>query len=249
MNKTTTRTAALPGHVVPWAKSQPVWSGPVPDYVLEHYWWAYVHPRGVKFFDREWMVNLILFGNMARLRDGALDEIGPRIPGRTLQVACVYGDFTPKLVERLAPGASLDVVDVTPIQLTNTRRKIDPAAPVTFHHRDSTALAFDDAAFDQVVVFFLLHEQPDEVKARTLAEAARVLKPGGKLILADYHRPHWWSPMRWLFRPILGRLEPFAPVLWDREIASWLPRSRGVLSLSKKTVFGGQYQTVALTIG
>jgi ubiquinone/menaquinone biosynthesis C-methylase UbiE len=244
--KPLSRVTALPAGIAAASLPRPVWAGAIPEYVLKHYWWAYVHPRGVKFFDREWMVNLILFGNMARLRDSALDGIGPRIHGRTLQIACVYGDFTPKLVERLAPGASLDVVDVTPIQLTNTRRKMPASAPVTFHHRDSTSLAFDSGTFDQVVVFFLLHEQPDEVKARTLREAARVLKPGGKLILADYHRPHWWSPMRYLFRPILGRLEPFAPVLWDREIASWLPAQPA--AVSKKTYFGGQYQAVAITL-
>ena len=47
---------------------QALWPEPVPDYLEKNYWWAYRHPRGVKFFDREWMVNLILFGNMAKLR-------------------------------------------------------------------------------------------------------------------------------------------------------------------------------------
>lgn len=225
----------------------PLWPEPVPDYLEKNYWWAYVHPRGVRFFDREWMVNLILFGNMAKLRDLALAEFDRKLEGRTLQVACVYGDFTPTLAECIAPGGSLDVVDVLPVQLANTRRKLPRSAPVTLHLRNSNDLRFDDKEFDQVIVFFLLHEQPDYAREKTLAEALRVLKPGGKLVLVDYHRPHAWNPMRYFFEPLLDLLEPFAVALWYRDLAGWLPPGTKVRSTTKKTVFGGLYQKVALT--
>jgi ubiquinone/menaquinone biosynthesis C-methylase UbiE len=242
--------AAIPPgfHIATLApKVKPLWPEAVPGYLEENYWWAYLHPRGVKFFDREWMVNLILFGNMAKLRDAALDEFGRKLEGRTLQVACVYGDFSPKLAECIAPGGTLDIVDVAPIQLANTRRKLADKAPVTLHQRNSNNLAFDSGTFDQVIVFFLMHEQPDGPRDRTLAEAVRVLKPGGKLVLVDYHRPHRWNPMRYFFRPILDFLEPFAVALWDRELASWLPAGARVKRASKSTFFGGLYQKVALT--
>ena len=74
----------------------------IPAYLQKTYWWAYVHPRAVKIFEREWLVNLILFGNYAKLRNSALDEIGRQANGRTLQVACVYGDLTARLRERHA---------------------------------------------------------------------------------------------------------------------------------------------------
>src|SRR5204863_3038013 len=103
----------------------------VPGYLAETYWWAYVDPRAVKLFERQWLVNLILWGNFARLRDAALASLGDTLPGRTLQVACVYGDFTPRLVERIDPAnGSLDVVDVLPIQLANLGRKLAGRAPV-----------------------------------------------------------------------------------------------------------------------
>src|SRR6266567_1210601 len=89
---------------------------PVPAYLKETYWWAYIHPWAVRIFERRWLVNLILLGNYARLRDVALDEIGPRADGRTLQVACVYGDLTARLGERIGANGTLDVVDVMPIQ-------------------------------------------------------------------------------------------------------------------------------------
>ena len=65
-----------------------------PNYLTAHYWWAYVHPRAVWFFERQWLVNLILWGNYVRLRDAAMVELGDVLPGATLQVACVYGDLT-----------------------------------------------------------------------------------------------------------------------------------------------------------
>ena len=59
----------------------------VPEYLNETYWWAYVHPKAVDFFERQWLVNLILWGNFAKLRDAALRELGEELPGRSLQVA------------------------------------------------------------------------------------------------------------------------------------------------------------------
>ena len=33
---------------------------PIPDYLQDTYWWAYLHPNSFWFFEREWVVNLIL---------------------------------------------------------------------------------------------------------------------------------------------------------------------------------------------
>ncbi|MBI4087903.1 methyltransferase, partial [Candidatus Kaiserbacteria bacterium] len=47
----------------------------IPEYLTSRYWWAYVHPNAVWFFERQWLVNLILFGNYMKLRDTLLQEI------------------------------------------------------------------------------------------------------------------------------------------------------------------------------
>jgi hypothetical protein len=96
----------------------------IPAYLQDIYWWAYVHPRAVRVFERPWLINLILFGNFGRLRDLALRALGDRLAGRSLQVACVYGDLTERLAERHARDAALHVVDVLTIQLANLRRKL-----------------------------------------------------------------------------------------------------------------------------
>lgn len=219
---------------------------PLPLYLEQTYWWAYLHPRGVRIFERQWLVNLILWGNYRRLQEAALAEMSSPIGGKTLQVACVYGDFTERLARRLGSEGRLDVVDVAPIQLENLRKKFGSLPGVSLIHRDSADLRFRDASYDQVIVFFLLHEQPEPTRARTVAEALRVVRPGGKVIFVDYHRPIRGNPFRYLMKPVLALLEPFALDLWSREIGAWLPATVQPRSIKKQTYFGDLYQKVVV---
>jgi ubiquinone/menaquinone biosynthesis C-methylase UbiE len=217
----------------------------IPSYLRETYWWAYVHPKAVRLFERQWLVNLILWGNFARLRDVALDALTDTPCARTLQVACVYGDFTLRLAARLASGrGQLDVVDVLPIQLANLRRKLGTRERIGLWQRDAANLGFDDGAYDQVVLFFLLHEIPEAVRRRALAEALRVTRAGGRIVIVDYHRPAALHPLRAIMRWILRRFEPFALDLWKHELTRWLPHGTRV---AKRTFFGGLYQRVVVT--
>ncbi len=219
----------------------------MPRYLEQTYWWAYVHPNAVRVFERQWLVNLILWGNYNRLRDAVIAEMDVPVTGRVLQVACVYGDFTEVLASRLGVHGTLDVADVAPVQIDNLKRKINGHPRVAVHHQDSGDLAFTDAGYDTVVLFFLLHEMPEAVRARTVAEALRVVKPGGKVIFVDYHRPHWANPFRYVMTPILTWLEPFAMDLWRREITDWLPPGLRPARVDKHTYFGGLYQKVVIT--
>lgn len=219
----------------------------VPAYLQKIYWWAYVHPNAIKVFEREWLVNLILFGNYSALRDAALDDIGTQAKGKTLQVACAYGDLTPRLRERIADDGQLHVIDVLPIQLENLKHKLPSDRRVSLIQRDSSALGFLDATYDRALVFFLLHEQPESVRRRTLEEACRVVKPGGQVVVVDYHRPENWNPVRHPLRALLRKLEPYADDLWNNEIESFLPNDIGITNIEKKTYFGGLYQKVVIT--
>lgn len=218
----------------------------VPKYLMDTYWWAYVNPKAVRFFERQWLVNLILWGNFSRLRDAALDALGATIPGRTLQVACVYGNFSQCLSQRIEPGGSLDVVDVVPIQLKNLKCKLGDAPNVHLHHQDSSNLLFEDGVYDNVVVFFLLHEQPEKTRSKTIQEALRVTKPGGKIVVVDYHRPWRTNPFRYIMTPILKLLEPYALDLWRKEIIDWVPSGLRPREVHKETCFGGLYQQVVM---
>jgi len=236
--------ASFPAEII----SQPPRRDPdIPDYLQKVYWWAYLHPKAVRLFERQWLVNLILWGNFARLRDAALAELGKSIEQKILQVACVYGDFTQRIAARLSGPGQLDVIDVAPIQLDNLRAKLAPDARVHLHQQDSSALHFPDAGFDSTLLFFLLHEQPEKVRRATLAEALRVTRPGGKIVIVDYHLPQAGNPFRYIMKGVLKLLEPFALDLWRHEIASFLPADASFANLEKTTAFGGLYQKVVIT--
>ncbi|MDM3870930.1 rhodoquinone biosynthesis methyltransferase RquA [Porticoccus sp. W117] len=188
---------------------------PLPDYLTDYYQWAYTTSRAVKFWDRPWLVNLILWGNYRRLSNAALQHI----EGNCLQIAAVYGDLSKRISEKLAPNHSLTVVDIAPVQLANLARK---CPHINLHCQNSSRLQFADDSFDTSLLFFLLHEQPADVRQKTISEALRVTHPGGKVIIVDYHKPKWWHPLRWVMAGAFKWLEPFAGEFWDRPLARHL---------------------------
>lgn len=246
MNQTTSEANKQNTIIQQLVNSQYSQSLQIPSYLEETYWWAYVHPKALAVFERQWLVNLILWGNFVRLRDAALNLLGSKIQGRTLQVACVYGNFSEKLVQRMDEHGQLDIIDILPIQIDNIRRKLHSQSHVHVMQRDSSKLNLPDESYDQIVIFFLLHEQPATVRTETLSEVLRVLKPGGKLVIVDYHQPSVLHPLRYIFKPILNRLEPFALDLWRYGIEKWLPTKFKPSEFMKKNLFGGLYQIVLI---
>ena len=105
-------------------------------------------------------------------------------------------------------------------------------------------LDLPDGRYDRAVLFLLLHEQPDEWRRKTLAEAWRVVRPGGRIVIVDYARPKWWSPFRYIMPPALALLEPFALDVWRAELQTFLRPSATYRSLRRESVFGGLYQAV-----
>ena len=217
---------------------------PIPDYLAKHYWWAYVHPLAVQFWDRVPLVNLILYGNYSRLRDQALEALGADLSGRTLQMTCCYGNFTPKLAEGVArSGGRLDVIDVLPIQLEALERKLPKGAPVRTAAMDATRLELPNQSYDRVVIFFLFHELPTEERVRAMREALRVVKPGGTILLVDFAKPALWHPFRYFWLPFLGLLEPFASDLWCRELDELMPKEMSQVAWTgRRSYFGGLFQ-------
>merc|ERR1712176_688133 len=74
-------------------------------------------------------------------------------------------------------------------------------------------------------LFFLLHEQPKDVRLKTIEETMRITKQNGKIVIVDYHRPSSaMNPFLYIMRPILTYLEPFAIDLWNEEIAEYVEK-------------------------
>ena len=215
---------------------------PMPAYVEKYYWWAYARPWAAKLFDHQFMVNAILLGNYNRLRDEAIKEIGSDFSGRTLQVGCCYGNLTPCLAQRVArSGGTIDVIDVLKVQLKTLQKKIKPGEPVSVALMDGAALQMPDNTYDRVVIFLLLNEQPPENRERTLHEALRVLRPGGKLVVIDYANPVWWHPARFTTVPIYSLLQPCAIEVWNNGLQKVLPEMAGS-DWQKKSYFGNLFQ-------
>lgn len=161
----------------------------------------------------------------------AVRAAGVRTGDRVLDVACGTGDLT----EHFARSAAAEVigVDFTPAMLEVARTKqprnlqAAHAAKVRYAEGDATALAFPDASFDVVSIAFGIRnvQQP----ARALAEFARVLKPGGRLVVLEFDRPRL-APMSWFYDVYCGWVMPRTATMisGDRSGAyRYLPRSVG----------------------
>jgi ubiquinone/menaquinone biosynthesis C-methylase UbiE len=84
-------------------------------------------------------------------------------------------------------------------QIARARAKADRLrSPVEFQLGVIEHLSFPDQTFDAVLSTIMMHHLPDDLKRRGLAEIARVLKPGGRLVIADFLSPegHHVGPVR-----------------------------------------------------
>ncbi|HEU4658377.1 MAG TPA: methyltransferase domain-containing protein [Capillimicrobium sp.] len=110
--------------------------------------------------------------------------------GRVIDV----GTGTGALALRLASaGAAVTGVDGDEAVLALARRK-PGAERVSWSTGLATALPLEDASADRVVMSLLLHHLTDADKQRALEEARRVLRPGGRLHVADWGRPRGSLP-------------------------------------------------------
>ena len=95
-------------------------------------------------------------------------------------------------------------------------------------------------------MFFLPHELPEDRRRMAMSEALRVVKPGGKVIFVEFHKPTWWHPLRLWQRLVFLLFEPFATDMWRHELAYYLPESPACTVERHETYFGGLYQKLVL---
>ncbi len=183
-----------------------------------HIYWIYKSPFFIKLTDHMFVVSTILLFQYKNLVSRVVERLNPSLEGkRILQVSCAFGNVSEKIAESCAKQGAAEFVltDIMQSEVDNAERKLKRFGDLcTYSRQDATNLEFEDQSFDYVVVFFLPHELPSDKKHMLIKEANRVLKPGGKVIFGEFHKP------RLKILEILGRLyfkvfEPYATEMWD----------------------------------
>jgi len=141
-----------------------------------------------------------------RARAADLARVGPG--SRVLDVATGTGDLALELAGRVAPGGEVVGSDFSEGMLARARVKARGA--VRFEWGDALELPYDDDSFDAATVGFGARNFSD--LGRGLAEMARVVRPGGRVVILEITTPTK-PPLSIFFRvwfdrlvPVLGRL-------------------------------------------
>jgi ubiquinone/menaquinone biosynthesis C-methylase UbiE len=155
--------------------------------------WARVYDLG----------NGMLGRRRTRLRTMLADDLELRPGDRVLDVGCGPGRLALVFAQRVGSTGSVDGVDAA-VEMINRAssqaRKRGVAA--TFQVAFAQDLPFPDAAFDAVACTLALHHVAEDDQRIAVEEMYRVLKPTGRLLIAEFHKGQGRRPAgpRWLRR-------------------------------------------------
>jgi demethylmenaquinone methyltransferase/2-methoxy-6-polyprenyl-1,4-benzoquinol methylase len=160
-----------------------------------------------------------------RWRDRAADRAELRVGDSALDVCCGTGDLALELADRVAPGGSVVGCDFSEPMLDLARekaraRRVDG---LRFEWTDALNLPYDAGRFDAVTVGFGVRNLAD--LDRGLREMARVLRPGGRLVILEITQPTR-PPLSTFFSLWFDRVVPLLGSLSEEsEAYSYLPES------------------------
>lgn len=170
--------------------------------------------------------------------DSAVEDRMRALLGSSVGRLVDIGTGTGRMIELFGPRADHAIgVDRSPEMLRLARAKLDGLSGWELRQGDITALPLGDASADTVILHQVLHFIPAPEAA--LAEAARLLAPGGRLLVADF-APHEREELR--TQDAHARLG-----FSDLQIAGWFAAA-GLALTNTETLDGGEL-TVKLWLG
>lgn len=158
--------------------------------------------RWASFYDVT--VNIMTLGHADRLRDLTLDQALLKPGESILDVGCGTGGVTIPAKTRVGENGSAAGIDPAPEMIAVARRKAERArTEIDFRVGVIESLPFPDETFDVVTSSLMMHHLPEHLRVKGLAEIWRVLKPGGRILVADMIRPSGSSFQRFFTSVIL----------------------------------------------
>jgi demethylmenaquinone methyltransferase / 2-methoxy-6-polyprenyl-1,4-benzoquinol methylase len=161
-----------------------------------------------------------------------------------LDVCCGTGDLALELRRRIGPDGRVVGCDFSEPMLEIARRKSgDEGLPVEFGWADALELPYGDAGFDAATVGFGARNLAD--LDRGIAEMARVLRPGGRLVILEITRPHR-QPLAGFYSFWFDKLVPvLGSFAGDADAYSYLPDS--VRTFPEPEPLAGKLDAAGLT--
>ena len=135
-----------------------------------------------------WCVDTFLFrGQWQELRRKTVTLASIQPGEHVLDVGCGTGTLALEVARRAGRAGRVVGVDPSSEQIARAHSKAARyKVPVDFQIGVIEHLAFPDQTFDMVLSTLMMHHVPAPLKRQGLAEIARVLKPGGRLVIADF---------------------------------------------------------------
>lgn len=153
-------------------------------------WWRH-NPSACPYGQRFLLDPPHPFVTRTRLKEA----LQPRPGDRVLEIGPGTGYYTLDAAGWIGPDGRLDIFDIQQEMLDHTMRRATErgVANITPTQGDARELPYDGDSFDAAYLVTVLGEIPDQEAA--LRELARVLKPGGRLVVGElFGDPHWVAP-------------------------------------------------------
>ena len=135
-------------------------------------------------------VGVLLNGTANAMRRQALPQLHELFAGRDqrqlrlLDIGCGTGRFL-DFVKQAWPRLHTLGLDMSDAYIRHAKRHLSERSRTSFVVSKAEAIPLPDSSQDAVTSIYLFHELPPKVRRRALRECARVLKPGGRLIVLD----------------------------------------------------------------